>query len=146
MAKVKNLLWVLLLSLVSCEITPTFTPDQDMLTMINEARGKEQPVHWDNTFQAAAEMQAKYMDSTKYYAHKWEDGTTFEDRLRMVGFETELAGENIAWGHLTESSVLDGWMNSPPHRDAIMWPYYNAVGVARSGVYWCMVIGYIHIK
>jgi len=145
MVKMKKLI-LLLIILSSCEITPTFTPDQDMLTMINEARGKEQPVHWDSTFQAAAEMQAHYMDSTKYYAHTWEDGTTFADRMRMVGFKTELAGENIAWGHLTESSVLDGWLTSPPHRDAIMFPYYNAVGVSHIGVYWCMVIGYVHVK
>lgn len=41
-------------------------------------------------------------------------------------------GENIAWGNgrLGESrSIFEAWMNSPPHRGAILSPDYRVMGV-----------------
>jgi len=130
------------LLLSACEITPTFTPEQDFTAMINQARGKEQPLRISAKLQAAAEMQSAHMDSTKYYGHDWQDGTTLKDRLLRVGYTRDTAAENIAWGHKTESDVLQGWLDSPPHRDAILFYYYNAYGLSHKGIYWTLVVGY----
>ena len=55
------------------------------------------------------------------------------------------ARENIAMGKPYAKDAVQGWMNSPGHRSAIMGRQYTKIGVAgyvgRSGrVYWCMQV------
>lgn len=125
----------------------------DMLTMINSARTsgyicrgeKYKPVgimKWDSQLEAAALIQCNYMDSVGELSHKWKDGTELKDRLMIVGYTSELAGENIARGPLTEADVLEDWLNSPPHSQAIMFGGYDIVAVARKCNYWTMVLRY----
>ncbi|MFH8776391.1 CAP domain-containing protein [Streptomyces sp. NPDC017958] len=42
------------------------------------------------------------------------------DRLSRVGCEHRSAGENVAYGHNSPESVMDGWMNSSGHRANIL--------------------------
>ena len=56
-------------------------------------------------------------------------------------------GENLAYGYGNATSVMDGWMNSPTHRENIMWPEFTklavAVYVADDGTYyWTQEFGY----
>ena len=137
----KKITFLFVLVLSGCEITPTFTPDQDFETMINQARGKEQPLHLSSVLQAAADIHSNYMDSTGLYDHAWKDGTRVKDRLAALGYNG-MGTENIAWGYKSESEVLQGWLDSPPHCEAILFPYYNAYGLSRRGFYWTLVLGY----
>jgi uncharacterized protein YkwD len=125
----------------------------DMLTMINSARTtgyncqgeKYKPVgivKWDSQLEAAALIQCNYMDSVDELSHNWKDGTGLKDRLLIVGYTSDRAGENIARGANTEADVLENWLNSPPHCETIMFGGYDIVAVARKGNYWTMVLGY----
>ena len=60
----------------------------------------------------------------------------------IVGYTSERAAENIAQGPINEADVLENWLNSPQHCEAIMFSGYDIVAVARKGNYWTMVLGY----
>lgn len=40
-----------------------------------------------------------------------------------------LAGENIARGYATGQAAVQGWWQSPPHRDNLLEPRYRMIGV-----------------
>jgi uncharacterized protein YkwD len=42
--------------------------------------------------------------------------------------------ENSSNGYTTAEGAVDGWMNSPPHRDGILNPYMNSIGIGRFGL------------
>jgi uncharacterized protein YkwD len=125
----------------------------DMLNMINTVRTtgyvcqgeKHKPVgkmKWDSQLEKAALIQCNYMDSVGELNHKWKDGTQLKDRLLIVGYTSDRASENIARGALNEADVLENWLESPPHCEAIMFWGYDIVAVARKGDYWTMILGY----
>lgn len=129
------------------------TLEGDMLDMINTVRTegyicqgeKHKPVsemRWDSQLEKAALIHSNYMDSVGELNHKWKDGTQLKDRLLIVGYTSDRASENIALGALNEADVLENWLNSPRHCEAIMFWGYDIVGVARKGNYWTMVLGY----
>jgi len=53
--------------------------------------------------------------------------------VRAFGGSLRWNGGNAASGHLTPESVVDGWMNSPGHRNYILSPEHVSIGVGRSG-------------
>lgn len=64
--------------------------------------------------------------------------------LIKVNLETNLVGENIAWGQKDEESVVDSWMWSPFHRWNILGSGYRKVGFGliedkEKRKYWCAV-------
>lgn len=69
----------------------------------------------------------------KLFDHVRPDGrsiyTVFEE-YGVNGYKT--AGENIASGQTTPEEVVNGWMNSPGHRENILNSDFNKMGV---GVY-----------
>jgi len=55
-------------------------------------------------------------------------------------------GENIGAGYTTPADVVNGWMNSPGHRDNLLNSKYREIGVGHStggswGNYWTMDLG-----
>jgi uncharacterized protein YkwD len=59
-------------------------------------------------------------------------GSAFMDRISAVGFDWTIAGENIATGYETPSSVVQAWMRSPGHCANILDPAYREVGTGLS--------------
>jgi uncharacterized protein YkwD len=58
--------------------------------------------------------------------------------------------ENIGLGYPSSAYVVQGWMNSPGHRDTLLWcpstrgdiyPYIYEAGVGRNGNLWTFAIG-----
>ena len=99
------------------------------------------------------------MDATgRYLAHTGSDGSSPGDRIKNVGYKAAwhdngdgsfmyVSQENAASGQLTAAEVVDGWMNSPGHRAAIMAPQVEQIGVGfevddRNGdTYWIQNFG-----
>ena len=77
-----------------------------------------------------------------YFAHERLDGSGFETSINRRWLGATLVGENIAAGFHTAEEVMEGWMNSPGHRENILRPEYTRIGVAYStaetpyGTYW----------
>ncbi|ANS04914.1 YkwD family protein [uncultured Mediterranean phage] len=142
-------LLILLIVLTACATEEQHTNTVDklrVLQIVNDIRARGyanyKPVSalsWCDTMEEAAFMQASYMHRTGDYSHVWDDNTGLFDRLRVCGFYGT-GGENIAWGFKLEDNVMEAWVNSEGHLKTIMDKQYNAVGVARVGDCWAMVV------
>jgi uncharacterized protein YkwD len=64
--------------------------------------------------------------------HEFTHGSDFAQRITAAGFRWSQAGENIAAGYRTPSSVVRGWMASTDHCQNILDPTYRAVGTGVS--------------
>jgi uncharacterized YkwD family protein len=79
-----------------------------------------------------------------YFAHNSPTyGTPFE-MLRTYGIKFTEAGENIAKGQKSAVEVMDSWMNSPGHRENILNPNFNKLGVGvvednKGVLYWTQI-------
>jgi uncharacterized protein YkwD len=76
------------------------------------------------------------MVDNSYFAHDSLDGRTVVTRLtsaKYIPAQGEwVVGENLAWGSgalSTPRSLVNAWMNSPPHRENLLAPDYKEVGM-----------------
>ena len=83
-----------------------------------------------------ASRYAAYMVSTDHFAHVDESG--HDAVYRVLSTNPGLAdrwsviGENLGWGTYdlaTPRAMVEGWMNSPTHRDNILYTSYDEIGV-----------------
>ena len=70
---------------------------------------------------------------------------TWEQRIDDCGY-TDSAGENIAYGYRSPDEMMQGWLDSPGHRQNIERESFTAIGVGvatnSSGItYWTQVFG-----
>jgi uncharacterized protein YkwD len=78
----------------------------------------------------SAEDRMTDMEELAYWAHVSPDGRSPFTWLRSNGYNHSYAAENLASGFETVQILLEGWMESPGHRDNIVSPLYNECGVA----------------
>ena len=114
---------------------PTFTEEQFAaeifrLTNVERAKHGEPLVQTNNDLNRAAMERAKEI-SIKF-SHTRPDGTDSTSILSEYGIPDYNGGENIAAGFTSPQSTIDGWMNSPGHRVALLNTYSTHLGV---GVY-----------
>jgi uncharacterized protein YkwD len=64
--------------------------------------------------------------------HEFTHGADFADRISAAGFHWSQAGENIATGYATPTSVVAGWMHSTGHCENILDPAFRDVGTGVS--------------
>jgi len=139
--------------------TPEETPAEDFssveeeifrLTNTERESAGLPPLRRDDRLEAAAVYHSCCMAETGVFEHESPECGTLRQRLLMLGV-TENAAENIGkvpdapsyyvyeWDNMvptrlyTEEEVavefVDGWMNSPPHRETIMDPELTHLGV-----------------
>lgn len=77
----------------------------------------------DGTLNNSAQMKAQHMVDNDYWAHIAPDGTQPWYFFSQAGYNYRNAGENLAYGFSTSSATIQGWMNSPSHRDNILGDY-----------------------
>ena len=58
-----------------------------------------------------------------------------------------MGGENLAYGYYDANSAVNAWMDSPTHRENILWPEFTKVAIsvyaADDGTYyWAQEFGY----
>lgn len=101
------------------------------------------PLARSGRLDAAAQRQATTMAGTRTLDHE-AGGTTLAGRLRDAGVTYAAAGENIATGYATVAAVVQGWADSPSHRENMLATQFNQIGVGlaytrNSFPYWCVV-------
>jgi uncharacterized protein YkwD len=107
------------------------------------------PLTWNSLLTQAAAGHSQDMAAHNYFSHTSLDGRTFTQRIDATGYTWINAGENIAAGQRTVSSVMDGWMGSPDHCENIMNSAFTEIGVACTpggasntyATYWAMELG-----
>lgn len=73
----------------------------------------------------AAQAKAQHMADNNYWAHTAPDGTQPWYFFNQAGYSYLRAGENLAYGFSDSQTAVDGWMNSPSHRDNILGNYVD---------------------
>ena len=78
-----------------------------------------------------AETRARDMFAKQYFAHVSPTGEQASDIAQRIGYQYKVIAENIASGiFLTNQKVIDGWMQSPGHRQNILSQEVKELGAA----------------
>lgn len=89
------------------------------------------PLARSNLLDQAAQLKAEDMFQRQYFAHESPDGQDISWLVGAVGYDFILVGENLALGNFqNEEELIDGWMNSPGHRQNILNQRYQEIGIA----------------
>lgn len=128
------------------------------LQLVNEVRargthcgersfGAAPPVRLSGTLADVAYGHAADMAAHNYFEHVDAAGRSPADRVRAVGYQERLVGENIAYGPQSVEEVVKGWLDSPGHCENIMDPRFAEMGLAyapgetsRRGLFWVQVL------
>jgi uncharacterized protein YkwD len=98
-----------------------------------------------NKLQTAAEQHARDMAERRKMTHEGSDGSSPLDRIKAQGYNYRRAAENIAAGRYTLDRLMNGWMESPPHKKNILGSFSQigaACAIAEDGKrYWCVTFG-----
>lgn len=112
--------------------------EQTVLCLVNAERTKRGlPRLRDNTrLETAAERHSLDMVRRSFFAHDSPTGASPSDRVKQTGYLRGArgwsVGENIAYGtggYATPQSIVDGWMDSPPHKRNILHRGFAEIGV-----------------
>ncbi len=95
---------------------------------------------WDSGIEQAAAVRA--VEASQVWSHTRPDGSEF-----WTVNSNLLYGENLAKGFTTADAAIEGWMNSPTHKDNILFADFASgaivVHVGSDGQwYWANEFGY----
>ena len=128
------------------------------LQLVNEVRargtrcgersyGPAPPVRLSGTLAGVAFGHAADMAQHNYFQHEDLAGRSPAERVRAVGYQEKLVGENIAYGPKSADEVVQGWLDSPGHCENIMDPRFAEMGIAyaagrasKRGLYWVQLL------
>jgi uncharacterized protein YkwD len=101
-----------------------------LLDSTNQQRtaNSEQPLKLNDELSAAAQTKANDMVNRDYWSHVTPDGKAPWTFIQAAGYSYQKAGENLAYGFITSADAVNGWMNSPTHRENILDKDYTEVG------------------
>ncbi|MGB7327334.1 MAG: CAP domain-containing protein [Rubripirellula sp.] len=113
--------------------------EKAIVTQTNDFRNEHdlQPVSMDSKLTETASRFAKFMAKSGKYGHR-ADGQTPAQRAKAAGYKYCVVRENIAYrtntGEVAAKSLIDvfvqGWIDSPPHRENMLADYVTETGVA----------------
>ena len=89
----------------------------------------------DPRLSSAAREHSRDMVRRHYFAHYTPEGLSPAQRVRATGYLRPhrhwMVGEALAWwrGRAAPSSIVSGWMHSPPHREVLLDPAFRDIGI-----------------
>jgi uncharacterized protein YkwD len=104
--------------------------EAQLVILINQARSEQgvAPLMVDDRLTRAAEKHTLLMTERGDLSHQLEGEPAVQRRISDEGVPWDAEGENVAFNQ-TVAGAHQSLMNSPLHRDNILNPAYNAVGV-----------------
>ena len=101
---------------------------EKVLQLVNIERKKNslQPLTLAKDLSECAMTRAN--ETVKYFSHTRPDGKNFNTVAEKGSYKK--LGENINGGATSAEQVVYEWMHSPAHRENILYPNYNEMGVA----------------
>lgn len=111
------------------------------LTNLERARVGLAPLTVNPLLNQAAQFHSDDQARRNELTHYGVNGENPGDRIRATGYTFRTWAENAAMGYRTAAHVMQGWMNSPGHRDNILRASVTEIGLGiaytPSGVpYW----------
>ncbi|MFC7319552.1 CAP domain-containing protein [Halobacillus campisalis] len=119
--------------------------EEKVVELVNEERAKEglEPLEMFDRLSDLARLKSQDMADNDYFDHTSPTYGSPFDMMNQYDFSYWSAGENIAAGQRSPEQVVEGWMNSPGHRENIMKEDFTHIGVGyveesgdRYGTYW----------
>jgi len=117
--------------------------ERDVHRAVNEKRREHglPELAFDQHLNGIAMKHSRDMVGRDYFDHDTPEGRTPADRYERAGHDTGRFGENLARthpGHEAPSraiarEIVEGWMNSPGHRETMLKEFWRREGV---GVYY----------
>lgn len=111
------------------DVAPTQL-EKDMVALVNEERRKQglKPLAWDGRLAEVGRRHSKDMIAKDYFAHEDPAGQSVSDRAREARVGYFVIGENLAFAP-NLAIAHRGLMESPGHRENILRPGFERVGV-----------------
>ena len=106
--------------------------EDGIIKLANEEREKEglSPLRENELLNEAAKLKAQDILGNDYFAHTSPSGIDPWYWFEKVEYHYKYAGENLAMDFSSASSVHKAWMKSETHKENIMSPKYQEIGVA----------------
>ena len=110
----------------------------NMVNEIREDAGLD-PLVWDANLETVADVRAN--EISENFSHTRPNGKQwYTVNSKIQG------GENLAYGFDNAEDVVDAWMNSPTHRDNILYDEFEKVAISiyeeNGTYYWAQQYGY----
>ncbi|CAH2574454.1 hypothetical protein PRNO82_03814 [Planktothrix rubescens] len=104
---------------------------QQVLNLTNDFRSQNglRPLTLNTKLNAAAQEQSQDMAQQDFFNHIGLDGSTPATRAQDQGYTFSFIGENIGAGYQTPEEVVQGWIDSPGHRENLLNPNYAEIGI-----------------
>ncbi|HEX7730510.1 MAG TPA: CAP domain-containing protein [Terracidiphilus sp.] len=104
---------------------------EQLLALANQARAQAGAgkLAWDAALAEAARLHCLRMAQEGPIAHRYNGEAGLADRAGKAGAHFSLIEENIAVGS-SAADIHEGWMNSPGHRENLLNPRVDRVGIA----------------
>lgn len=117
----------------------------DAINTLREARGAAR-LELSSELNAAAATHSRDMSVQNRPWHFGSDGSSPLDRVRRVGYNGRLLGENISETYESELETLSAWMAQPDTRDIILDSRARDMGFAwfqesNGKIWWTLIIG-----
>ncbi|MGW3044892.1 CAP domain-containing protein [Kitasatospora sp. NPDC001159] len=115
---------------------------QQIVDAVNAERAKAgcKPLTVNAKLQAVAQEHSDDMAARNYYEHDTPEGVDPGTRITNAGYGWQNWGENIYKSPKDPATAMDGWMNSPAHRDNILDCVFTETGVgvnlSANGPWW----------
>ena len=103
----------------------------DIIDLSNKSRVQfgENALNTNSTLMSAAQAKAEHMVKNRYFAHYGPDGSAPWDYFSNAGYKYIEAGENLAITNETAEAVVNGWLNSPTHRENLLNKNFSDMGI-----------------
>lgn len=133
---------LLVLLILSVKFVPILLPGvlgyasdikiSDLLTETNTLRIQKglNPLVLNDSLSVAAQNKAQDMFANNYWAHVSPQGVKPWEFILQQDYDYLYAGENLAKNFNSSSSVVEGWYNSPSHRENLLSDKYDEIGFA----------------
>lgn len=110
--------------------------------LVNEQRAAAglSALTWDSSLETTSSVRAQ--ECSQSFSHTRPNGRPWYTVNSAV-----MGGENLAYGFNDANSALNAWMNSPTHRENVLYPTFTKIAisvyVADNGTYyWAQEFGY----
>jgi uncharacterized protein YkwD len=115
------------------ELSGSFLTQAGVIQWTNFQREEEglSPLKENPKLNASAVMKVEDMLAKQYFEHISPSGKGVEGLAEEVDYEFIAIGENLALGDFqNDEALVQGWMDSPGHRENILSSRYQEIGVA----------------
>lgn len=114
----------------------------EAFNLVNEEREKAgiAPVDWDDNLEGVADVRSK--EASVSFSHTRTNGSDWNTVNSAIQ-----GGENLAFGFNDATDAVNAWMNSPTHRDNILYEDFETMSISiyltdDDVAYWAQEFGY----